>query len=504
MKGFFHIDMRASLLKSLAFTFGVVLLATVIGCMPQRKYQVPQHELPDNFRTLDSIKKTNDSINGAVSDSVITDVHWRKFFKDSNLLNLIDQGLQHNFDVQVALKNIEIADLRFRQSKLNWMPSVSATLGDANYQYRSENFYSNPATNYYKESGETAPSTMYMYTVQNASAINVSWEIDIWGKIKSQKEAFRFAYLKTNEARKAIQTDLISRIAQGYYNLLLLNAQLEVAQENVKWSERTLKIAQLQYDAGKTTALAIQQTRSQMLISKALVPELRQQIALQENNLSFLTGSLPGEINVGQSKLTDMYYDNIFDAGIPIQLLKERPDVLAAELELRSKNALVGVAQASQYPNIRLNLAGGVNSMLARNWFDIPGSIFGAVIGTVTQPLFEKKRLKTNYKVAGIERDQAEIQFQRSLYLAMNEVSDALIILSNLEEQLEITEEQVATSKLTVFQSDLLFNSGFATYLEIINAQKVNLETELKLNRLKLNRLTARVRLYKALGGGWD
>ncbi|TDS64208.1 efflux transporter outer membrane subunit [Myroides indicus] len=476
-----------------SFTFSGFLI--FVSCVPQSKYSAPKFEIPDSYRTQDSLKVSNDSTN-------IADIDWKSFFEDAQLLSLIEKGLEYNFDIQTALKNIEIADQKIRQTKLEWLPSLGMDMGNISYQYRSENYYGTPSSNYYKHKGSDAPAKMYVNSAQYISGLSLSWELDIWGKIKSKNIEALAQYLQTHEAKKAIQTELIAKIAEGYYNLLLLDAQMEVAETNYELTKNTLRIVELQRDAGQITSLAIQQTKNQMLVAKALIPSLKQQIAVQENAISLLTGQFPQDIE-RQAKLATVEYEETLSAGVPLYMVNYRPDVKAAELELKAKNAAVGVAQTNRYPELTIDLSGGVNSMLGKNWFNIPGSLFGSVIGKLAAPVFNKRKLKTDFEVAKLERNKAEINLQKTVYTAITEVTDALNNLSTIDEQIEIAEEQVSTSRLGVKQSNLLFNSGYATYIEVINAQKNMLDNELNLNKLKQNKLLSRVQLYKSLGGGW-
>jgi len=487
--------MKYKLLQVTLPIFGI--LGLLSGCKSSHKHYKYEVPMADGYMIQDSLSITSDSTN-------IATISWREFFDDEQLTRLIDQGLAHNFDMQSALKNIEIAHLKARQARLNWLPSVDANLDQMAYQYRSEDFYSTPSSRWYAEKGTDAPSTLYNYTMQNSTGLSVSWEIDIWKKFKDQKQMALNDFLQTKEAQKAIQTNLIAQIAEGYYNLILLNAQLEVAQANFELSKNTLDIVQLQYEAGQITALAKQQTKSQMLTAQALIPSLEQQIALQENQLNFLVGSFPQSIDISATRLENYWYKDALSYGVPLHLIQNRPDIRSAELELLTANHQVGYTQKLQYPSLKIELGGGVNSMLPENWFNIPGALFGSVVGGISSPIFNKKRLKTNYEVALINREKAEINLQKTVYKAINEVTDALVILKTLEEQLKIAEEQVINSNLAVRQSNLLFSSGFATYLEVINAQRSALENELNLNRIRKNRLAARVQLYKALGGGWQ
>ncbi len=493
-------------MKSKALTVIIASVITLVGCMPQSNYAPESFDVPDDFRIAevntetDTIAFTGDSMIFKVDSSKLA---WKNYFKDEKLVKLVEAGLENNFDVRQAYKRIEMYRLQFKQSNMEFLPSLNATVANTNYQYRSENFYSNPSSNWYDHNGQTPPATLYNYTNQNLSGINFSWEIDIWGKIRSQRAEHLFNYLASVEGKKALQTQLVADIASGYYNLLLLYAQLQVAESNFALSERTLRMVELQYTSGNTTALAKQQTKSQMLATKALIPALKQEISEQENRLQFLTGRLPSELNIQEDNF-ELNFNSIERRyEVPLDIVRYRTDIRKAEYELWAANANVGVTQTRQYPSLVIDLGIGVNSMLPVNWFNIPGSLFGSLIGNLTQPLFNKKRNKTAFEQAKLEREIKEIEVQKKVYGAIMEISNILTIMNALDEQIEIAEEQVATSELTISQSNLLFNSGYATYLEVITAQRVALESELKLNSLKEKRLQMKIQMYRALGGGW-
>ncbi|HLR49952.1 MAG TPA: TolC family protein, partial [Candidatus Sphingobacterium stercoripullorum] len=192
------------------------------------------------------------------------------------------------------------------------------------------------------------------------------------------------------------------------------------------------------------------------------------------------------------------------NVGVPMELLQYRPDVYAAELDLRRANAEVGVAQSYRYPSLNIDLTGGLDAMLGENWFQIPGSIFGSIAAGITQPIFNKRRLKTNFEVAKLERDKAEINFQRKILLGINEVSDALISMQKIDEQMTYIDRRVEVTQKTVLNAFLLFKSGLANYLEVLTAQSNAMESELDKVNLELQRRNERVNLYRSLGGGWQ
>ncbi|HLV41935.1 MAG TPA: efflux transporter outer membrane subunit [Brumimicrobium sp.] len=484
----------------------VIVLSSVlfVGCMPQRNYTPEKFDVPEEFRISEiAVDEESTTFDG---DSLVytidsTKLAWKNYFQDERLVELINTGLKHNFDVRKALKRMEIYNLQFKQSKLELLPSINAVIANPNYQFNSKNFHSSASGKWY--GSETPPDNMFLYRAQNQSGIYFNWEIDVWGKIRSQKSEQSYNYLATIEAKNAIQTQLVADIASGYYNLLSLYAQLNVAETNYELSKRTLRMVELQFESGNTTALAKQQTKSLLLATKSLIPKIKQQISTQENKLQFLTGKTADEIEIVANDFDVTFVGLEKNYSIPLSMVSYRNDVRKAENELWAANARVGVSQAAQYPKLSIDLGVGVNAILPSNWFTIPGALFGSIIGNLTQPIFNKKRLKTKFKQAQLEREIKEIEFQETVYLAINEISNLLTLMNALDKQIAIAEEQVTNSELTVSQSNLLFNSGYATYLEVINAQSVALESEIQLSELKEERLQLRVMLYKALGGGW-
>ncbi len=471
----------------------LALVASLLlnACRMGKDYQRPEMKLPDTYRDQDQ----------AADSAGMAAIQWNDFFRDSLLQKIIDTALVYNHDMQKAYTNIRIADQQVRQGKAQYLPEVDATIASMNRQFRSENFYSGPTAKYYEETGKTAPENMYTYTPQNISSISLSWELDIWGKIGRQNEATFARYLQTDEARKLLQTQLIANIAEGYYNLLMLDAQLLVARRNLQLSDSTLRMVKLQRDAGQLTSLAIQQTESQLLEAASLIPQLKKQIAIQENSISLLAGQYPDSVRRADA-FREFIADSI-EAGVPLYMVGNRPDVRAAELELRAANAEVGVAQAYRYPTLTIDATGGVNSMLASDWVNVPGSLFGSLLGSITQPVFSRRKLKTRFEISKLEREKAELDFQQTVLKAVTEISGTLATLENLEQEFEIAERRVEVAQLGTKQAGMLFKAGLATYLEVINAQRNAISSELNLVSVQQQLVLARVELYRALGGGW-
>lgn len=478
------------------FLFIGTLIVFVSSCKVGNKYRQPDLHLPENFRgTLDS----------DVQDAVlISKLSWRDFFNDSALIALIDSGLAHNYDMRTALKNIEIANLNLRANKWAYLPQVDANIATINQQFRSEDFYSTPSSKWYSEKGKDAPSHLFKYQSQHASGLEFSWELDIWGRIAQQEDMLKADWLNTQENKTAIQTKLIADIASGYFNLLMLDAQIEVAKRNLQLNDSTLGIMQLQFDAGEITALALQQTESQRLVAASMIPALEADIIVQENALRMLIGRMPDHIyrnrNLNDSLIN---FNQMISMGSPLDIVRHRPDIKQAELELIAANASMNIRQIMRYPQLSLSGVFGVNAMLPENWFNIPGALLGSIVGQVSTPIFRNKKLKTQYEIAKLTRDKAEFGLQEQVMQAVTEVSNILVRLEKQKEQLILANKRVENSGLAVKNASLLFKSGYATYLEVITAQSNALRSELDLVDIKQNQLNAYVALYRSLGGGW-
>ncbi len=480
-------------LKNLKLSVIIVSgLLVFSACKVTETYSTADMNLPDEFILPDSISQNLD-------DAIIP---WKDFFQDTLLVQLIDDAFRQNFDIRTANKEIDINNQYYKESKAAFYPYLNLNLLNIERRWYSRDSRFSSLDDWYKHKGKKAPANMYVNASEYSNVGALDWELDIWGKLKNQKRAARALYLQSFQARKAIQTEVVATVAEDYYTLLMLDEQLEVAKKNYHFRDSTLRMIQLQYKAGEVTALAVQQSQSQVLEAAALVPDLEKERALQENKLRLLVGELPGKIKRKPRFFAmDSAYKRV--SKLPLYLVQNRPDVLIARYELKAANAQVGVTQAARYPNLTISLSGGMNAVLAKNWFNIPGSLLGAFAGGLTAPIFNGRKLKTDFEVAKMERDEAEINFQREVYKAVTDIENSQISIKKLEEQLEIAKEQQKVSQKAVASSRMLFRAGFATYLEVITAQGEALNSELDLVKAKANLLTARIQLYRALGGGW-
>ncbi|WP_343702328.1 efflux transporter outer membrane subunit [Chitinophaga sp.] len=463
------------------YIIAILTAASFAACKVGKDYRRPEVALPEQF------------VRTPATDSTIAKASWRQFFPDATLQQLITDALVNNFDLQVALKRIEAASAYVKQAKAALLPSVTAN-ATANTSIPSKNSLNGLSLQNFLKTNHIEDFTL---------GVGISWEIDIWGKIRRQKEAALASYLQSFEAAKAIQTGLVANVANSYFNLLMLDEQLRIARSNVSLSDTIVQMIRMQKTAGDVTELAVQQAVAQQQAAELLVPQLEQAAAIQENAIRILMGQMPGAVP-RNTTLADLKVWDELATGLPAAVISNRPDVKASELGLKAANANVGVAQGSMYPALSLTANGGLNAYEIGKWFSIPNSLFGTVAGNIAQPVFQQRRLKTQLEVAKVERDQAVILFRQSVTSAVREVSDALVQLEKLKEQETIATSRLETTQQAVSNARLLFRSGLANYLEVIAAQSSSLQAELTQADISRQRLTAMVDLYRSLGGGYQ
>jgi multidrug efflux system outer membrane protein len=457
------------------------LIFFLASCGLQKEYQRPEIELPSKFESI------------AFADtSSIADIEWKQFFNDAVLQSLIEKGISYNYDLQIALKRIEIARQQLSAANALSLPEINLQLTGQ---------IDRPSNN--SLNGLSLKNFVGKTYVENYNAtVGASWEIDVWGKIKAQKGIALTQYLQSHEGARAVQTQLVANIAQGYFNLLMLDKQVEIAKRNLALSDSFVIATRLLKDAGLTNLLAVQQAESQKQSTALLIPQLEQSIAIQENALQQLTGQLPGSVQRNYS-LSDLQLPNELSAGLPSVVVSRRPDVRSSELALMIATSQIGIAQANMYPALNITAGGGLESFKASNWFNIPNSLFGLAAGSIAQPIFQRRRLRSQYEIAKLQRDEAVISFKQSVLNAVTEVSNALVQIEKTKEQEQIAKAQADTLFNAVSNAQFLFKSDMANYLEVITAQSNALQAQLNVTAIRRQEWGAVIELYRSLGGGW-
>lgn len=467
----------------------VAMLLLLASCRVGKEYSTPQIEMGQSYRTAQPETAIPDT-------SSIATLQWKEFFTDPALQGVIDTVLHRNFDLSIALDNIRLNEEYLKRAKVGLLPSVTAGIS-AGYNHFSDNGLN--GSNGFNLNNMLGIDHIEDYTVN----VGVSWEADIWGKIKKQKEVALSGWLQSGQVEKALQTRLIAATASAYYNLSMLHTQLDIARKNLALNDSIVTMIRLQFENGEATALALQQAEVQQKNTASIIPDLEQALMVQENALNLLMGRNAGSISMGGG-LDSFTIPEQFETGIPVQLLNRRPDVREREYALRVANARIGIAQANMYPALSINAVGGINSFQFDNWMTLPASLFGNAVGNLVQPVFNKRSLKTQLNISRIEYEQAVTLFKKQVMSAATEVSDALIATEKLNEKMDITRSQNHLLQMAVPNARLLYLNGRANYLEVITAQQSLLQNELGLADLKRQQVSAYIELYRALGGGTE
>lgn len=445
------------------------------SCFVAKNYSRPELETESLYRT-DNLPQ--DSISMA-------DVSWRNLFKDKQLAAYIEQGLENNIDIRIALQNVVAAEAYVKQGKAGYYPTLSGTTSFTRTK-NSEN----------SQFGSFFTRPLEQYELSGT----LSWEADVWGKIRSNKRAAGASYLQSVSAHQAVKTNLIAGIATTYFQLMALDKQLEVAKQTLDARKKSLETTMALKDAGQVTEVAVKQTKAQVHTTEIIVIDLENNIKLLENAFSILLGEGPQKIERGN--LDNQSIDTDLSTGVPYLLLANRPDVMQAEYGLINAFELTNVAKSSLYPSLSLSATGGFQSLEFDNWLDA-SSLFSNLVGSLTQPIFNGRKLRTQMEVAKAQQEQALLAYKQALLTAGREVSDALYTYNAESQKLEARAKELEAYATAETYSEELLNNGLANYLEVLTARQNALNSELNYVDSQYAQLSAIVELYRALGGGW-
>ncbi|MCG1035118.1 efflux transporter outer membrane subunit [Polaribacter sargassicola] len=467
------------IIKNKNFSKTILLVAvslTLQGCFTAKDYTRPELKETEGLYRTENLPK--DSIS-------IANLSWKNLFTDTYLQQYITEGLQNNMDVRIALQQIIAAEAYVKQGKAGYFPTLS--IGP---NYTRQEFSEN------SQFGSIFTGGINTFDV----TANLSWEADIWGKIKSNKRATQAAYLQTVAAHKAVKTQLIASIANTYYNLLSLDAQLEVTKKTIASRESSVKTIKALKDAGQVTQIAVDQNIAQYNSAKSLQVDIETAIFTAENTLNILLGKTPQEIK--RSSLYTQKINQDIKIGVPASLLSNRPDVIAAEYGLIQSFQLTNVAKSSLYPSLTLTASGGLQSLEFDDLFST-SSLFTTLVGGLTQPIFNQRKLKTQKEVAIAQQEQALLNFKKTILVAGSEVSNALFSYKSEAKKFEFRKNEVEALRKAEANSEELLKNGYANYLDLLTARQSALSAELNVIDSQLQQLVSVVDLYEALGGGW-
>jgi NodT family efflux transporter outer membrane factor (OMF) lipoprotein len=425
-------------------------------------------------------------------------LEWRNFFTDKNLVNLIDTALQNNQELMITLQDISIAknDIRLRQGQLS--PTVDARIGagvEKVGRYTSQGA-GDASTDI--SPGKEVPDPLTDIT----ASITANWELDIWKKLHNAKKAALTRYLSTVEGKNFVLTNLIAEVADSYYELVALDNQLEIVQQNIALQKNALEIVKIQKQATRVTELAVQKFQAEVLKSQSLEFDILQKIKVSENKINFLLGRYPTEIPRDKHSFLALMPTAI-NAGVPSQLLENRPDIKQAELELVAAKLDVKVARAEFYPSFSISAALGFQAFKPSYLLKFPESVLYGLAGDLAGPIINKNAIKAEFYSANARQLQAIYNYERTILNAYMEVSGQLSSISNLGKSYALKSKQVDALTKSIEISNDLFRSARADYLEVLLTQRDALESKLELIDTKKDQLSATVNMYKFLGGGW-
>ena len=462
-------------MKHYKYVLGFIILVGFTSCQTMNRYKAPTVETGNLYGEMTSADTTT-----------IADIPWKEYFSDPNLVTLIEEGINKNYDLQIAYTRIQQAEASLSIAKAAYFPDISL-VGQVNHSRSSD--------------GKRGKDVLGYQSTNYSLGVSAGWELDIWGKLNRQSRAKYAQFLNSHAYKNLIQTSLIANIATSYYSLLALDEKLVITKETVVLLKESVETMEALKAAGLQNGAAVEQSKSLLYSTQTSLPDLESQIRQLENSICTMLGREPGPIN--RSTLTIQEYPSQLEYGIPAQMLAKRPDVRQAELSFRSAFELTNAARASFYPSITLSTGsiGYATNNTLSNFFK-PENIFASIIGGLVQPVFAKKQLTGNLKIAKAQQQEALLAFEQAVLTAGQEVTDILFSFNSSLKKNETREKQIEASKNSVYFTSELLKAGDANYTEVLNAEQNLLSALLAQVNDRLEQLQYTVKLYKALGGG--
>jgi outer membrane protein, multidrug efflux system len=450
-----------------------ITLLWLAACAMGPDYKRPKVPAPETFRMAE---KEGESI---------ANLPWWELLRDAELQRLVRIALQENKDLMVAVASVEEFQARLYSARVDYLPQASASANAPVFGRMTPfSFPGFPsATSYYLQG-------------------NLNWELDIWGRVRRSNEAARGDLLAREENRRAVILELVSGVAQAYFDLRQLDMQWDIAKRTLQSWEDSVKIAQARLRQGLIPKLDADQFEAERANAAARSAELERQVVQKENELSVLLGRNPAAITRGQM-LTEQIMPPEVPAGLPSQLLQRRPDILQSDQELAAATARIGVAQANRFPQITLTGVLGVASPHLANLFG-SDSKFGAAGFGLAGPLFNAQTLGYEQRAVEAQARQVLARYEKTVIVAFREVEDALVAVRTARDQSQAQEAQVAALRSALHLAELRYKGGVSNYLDVLTAKRSLFDAELSLAATRRLHLVSIVQLYRALGGGWS
>ncbi|SFW53031.1 efflux transporter outer membrane subunit [Chitinophaga sancti] len=416
--------------------------------------------------------------------TTMADLPWTQLFTDPHLQALIREGIANNLDLKVASARMNAAAANLRQSKQAFLPTVDATASVTQQKVAAS------------QGGSfiTANRTYQLY----ASA---SWELDVWGKLRSTKRAYMAAFLQSDAYRRAVLTQLIANIASNYYALLAYDEQLKITRQTVENRKTDVETMKTLKESDVVTGADVVQSEANRYAAEVTIPDLLQNIRETENTISVYLGRSPGAVERGV--LSEQSVNADLKTGLPAQLLANRPDVQQAEYQLRYYYELTNVARTYFYPSLSITATGGLNGTSLDHYFDA-SHFFGSIVGSLTAPIFQQGQNKQRLRVAEANQQEYLVTYKKTLLTAGQEVTNALFDYNAAVDKAAIRGQQIAYLQKSVdYTKELLKYTSNTNYTDVLTSEQSLLSAQLNSISDKLQQLQAVVTLYRSLGGGW-
>ena len=472
---------------------GKLLLVALINvglfysCVPTKDLKEVNTNMPSKY-----VDQATDSTNSA-------QLRWKDFFKDENLTKLIDTALTNNQELRIMMQQIDVAQNEVKARKGEYLPFI--TYGAGAEVEKVGEYTRNGAVekNLEVKEGEEFPEPLTDYS----AGLFATWELDVWKKLRNSKKAAALEYLSTIEGKNFMVTRLIAEIADSYYELIALDNQLAFIEQNLELQGNALKMVRLQKEAARATELAVKRFEAEVLKNQSHKFEVQQEIVEMENKLNFLIGRQPQSITRNSDGFIETEMDTIY-AGLPSQLLLNRPDIKQAEYELEAAKLNIKVARANFYPTIGLKAGLGLQAFKPKYLTETPASLIYSAVGDIVGPLINRNAIKADYNTANSKQIQAVYEYEKAILSGYIEVVNQLSKMENLKQSYALKESQVEALTESIDLSTRLFQSARIEYIEVLLTQREALESKMELVETKKDQLMARVNVYQALGGGWN
>lgn len=475
---------------TLRFCTILLLLPLISGCVPEIETIQPDREIPSAYPGADGPLSEQEVISGAIN--------WKEFFSDSHLATLVEEGLAHNQELRFLFQEIQISKNEALAKSGAYLPSVElgAEAGvDKVGEYTRDGVVEE---NHEIEPGKSFPDPLPEYFL----GAHVSWEVDIWKKLRNAEKSALKRYLASIEGRRFVITSLIAEIADSYFELCALDNQLEIIHKYTEIQSHALRTARVQKQSARVTELALRRFEAQLAKTKSLQYDIKQKIVVVENRINFLLGRFPQPIQRAKKSLADLIPTAV-KAGMPTQLLQNRPDIRKAELELAAANLDIDVARARFYPSLSIAGAAGYSAYDTAKLIESPESLVYSIGGGLTAPFINRREIEAAYLTANAKQAQAVADYERTVLRAFIEVTNQISNIQKLEQSSAQKAKQVKALDDSVQISTTLFNAARADYIEVLLTQREALEARFELIETRMNQLRASVDIYRALGGGW-